>query len=98
MTKVRPGNCSRRWCAAPMPETPAPTMRTSTWPASWISVWAGAVVDAVVMSGPPERGRCFSVILEFPRGPWPDPLLTGGQDAVGVKGVLQGAVQAEHGV
>ena len=32
MTNVRSGNRSLRWCAAPIPETPAPTMRTSTWP------------------------------------------------------------------
>lgn len=35
MTKLRPGNRSCRWCAAPMPETPAPTMRTSTSRTSW---------------------------------------------------------------
>src|SRR6478735_5491787 len=35
MTKLRFEDCSCRWRAAPIPETPAPTMRTSKWPASW---------------------------------------------------------------
>ena len=59
MTKVRSGNRSRRWCAAPMPETPAPTMRTSTWPASWISTvpCSVTVTGEVVVIARPSRVR-----------------------------------------
>src|SRR5436309_401095 len=50
MTKDRSGNRSRRWCAAPIPETPAPTMRTSTWPPSSTCSVSGAFTgDVVVM-------------------------------------------------
>src|SRR4051812_43285034 len=53
MTKERSGNCSCRWCAAPIPETPAPTMRTSTCSTPSLRGSARGAASVVVIGGPP---------------------------------------------
>src|SRR5271168_3881850 len=47
MTKDFCGHCSWRWCAAPMPDTPAPTISTSTCS---VTVVDGRAVSVSVMA------------------------------------------------